>query len=246
MMPQSPLLTSSTRTQVMSSVNRRREREGDGAAAAGAWRAVPAADPRADGQAGHDRGVERLSIGRLAEATGMPKSSVYVLFGSKEELQLAHRRRRPGELRGGGRGGGRLPGPALRPAGARTARRPLRVVPRLCRAAGVPGWLLLRGHRGRARGPPGHPGELPAGTDPAQLAFELSAILAGTNIVAVLHDDDTAIDHARRAVSARLGARAEWSGIGGKLDLTRISGQGWCCADGLVRTTGVRRQRWAD
>jgi hypothetical protein len=184
MMPQSPLLTSSTRTQVMSSVNRRREREGDGAAAAGAWRAVPAADPRADGQAGHDRGVERLSIGRLAEATGMPKSSVYVLFGSKEELQLAHRRRRPGELRGGGR----LPGPALRPAGARTARRPLRGVPRLCRAAGVPGWLLLRGHRGRARGPPGHPGELPAGTDPAQLAFELSAILAG------------------RAVTARLGA----------------------------------------
>jgi len=34
-------------------------------------------------------GLEGLSIGRLAEATGMPKSSVYVLFGSKEELQLA-------------------------------------------------------------------------------------------------------------------------------------------------------------
>jgi len=59
MMPQSPLLTSSTRTQVMSSVNRRREREGDGAAAAGAWRAVPAADPRAGCQAGHDRGAGR-------------------------------------------------------------------------------------------------------------------------------------------------------------------------------------------
>ena len=52
----------------------------------------------------------------------------------------------------------------------------------------------------------GQAGELPAGTDPAQLAFELSAILAGTNIVAVLHDDDTAIAHARRAVTARLGA----------------------------------------
>jgi hypothetical protein len=53
----------------------------------------------------------------------------------------------------------------------------------------------------------GKAGELPAGTDPAQLAFELSAILAGTNIVAVLHDDDdAAIDHARRAVTARLGA----------------------------------------
>jgi AcrR family transcriptional regulator len=34
-------------------------------------------------------GLEGLSIGRLAEATGMPKSSVYVLFGSKEQLQLA-------------------------------------------------------------------------------------------------------------------------------------------------------------
>jgi hypothetical protein len=47
-------------------------------------------------------------------------------------------------------------------------------------------------------------GELAPGTDPAQLAFELSAILAGTNIVAVLHDDDAAIDRARRAVTARL------------------------------------------
>jgi hypothetical protein len=52
----------------------------------------------------------------------------------------------------------------------------------------------------------GKAGELPAGTDPAQLAFELSAILAGANIVAVLHDDDAVIDHARRAVTARLGA----------------------------------------
>ena len=56
----------------------------------------------------------------------------------------------------------------------------------------------------RPLGRPGEAGELPAGTDPAQLAFELSAILAGTNIVAVLHDDDTAIDHARRAIAARL------------------------------------------
>jgi hypothetical protein len=43
-------------------------------------------------------------------------------------------------------------------------------------------------------GPPARPltaGELAPGTDPAQLAFELSAILAGANIVAVLHDDDS-------------------------------------------------------
>ncbi|MGD0246284.1 MAG: TetR/AcrR family transcriptional regulator, partial [Streptosporangiaceae bacterium] len=34
-------------------------------------------------------GLDGLSIGRLAEVTGVPKSSVHALFGSKEELQLA-------------------------------------------------------------------------------------------------------------------------------------------------------------
>ena len=34
-------------------------------------------------------GIEGISIGRLADATGIAKSSVYALFGSKEELQLA-------------------------------------------------------------------------------------------------------------------------------------------------------------
>jgi AcrR family transcriptional regulator len=34
-------------------------------------------------------GLEQLSIGRLAEATGMSKSGLFAHFGSKEELQLA-------------------------------------------------------------------------------------------------------------------------------------------------------------
>jgi len=34
----------------------------------------------------------------------------------------------------------------------------------------------------------------PSPRDPNQLAFELGAILAGTNIAAVLHDDNTMID----------------------------------------------------
>lgn len=34
-------------------------------------------------------GLEGLSIGQLAGATGLPKSSVHALFGSKEQLQLA-------------------------------------------------------------------------------------------------------------------------------------------------------------
>jgi hypothetical protein len=48
-------------------------------------------------------------------------------------------------------------------------------------------------------------GELPDGSDPEQLAFELGAILAGTDIVAVLHDDDGVIERARTAIRARLG-----------------------------------------
>lgn len=47
-------------------------------------------------------------------------------------------------------------------------------------------------------------GELAPDLDPAQVAFEISAMLAGTNIIAVLHSDDTAIDRARRAITARL------------------------------------------
>src|SRR5215216_5341473 len=34
-------------------------------------------------------GLEPLSIGRLAEATGMSKSGLFAHFGSKEELQIA-------------------------------------------------------------------------------------------------------------------------------------------------------------
>ena len=34
-------------------------------------------------------GLEGLSIGRLAAATGMSKSGLFAHFGSKEELQLA-------------------------------------------------------------------------------------------------------------------------------------------------------------
>jgi AcrR family transcriptional regulator len=36
-----------------------------------------------------EEGLEPISIGRLAEATGMSKSGLFAHFGSKEELQLA-------------------------------------------------------------------------------------------------------------------------------------------------------------
>ena len=46
--------------------------------------------------------------------------------------------------------------------------------------------------------------ELPPGTDPGQLAFELGVMLAGTNVVAVLHSDNVAIEQARRAIRDRV------------------------------------------
>ena len=36
-----------------------------------------------------EEGLDPLSIGRLAEATGMSKSGLFAHFGSKEELQIA-------------------------------------------------------------------------------------------------------------------------------------------------------------
>ena len=170
-------------------------------------------------------GLDGLSIGRLAEATGMPKSSVYVLFGSKEELQLATVEAaresfveevvtpalgsgRPGRDRLAALCEGFLgyvqrrvfPGGCFFVAtAAELGARPGRVHDLV--ASYQREWrdLLERTAREAAEA-----GELAPGTDPAQLAFELSVILAGTNIVAVLHDDDTAIDQARRAVTARV------------------------------------------
>ena len=170
-------------------------------------------------------GLEGLSIGRLAEATGMPKSSVYVLFGSKEELQLATiDAARESFL-------AEVVAPALRsaPAGRQRLRvlcegflsyverrvfpggcffvatsaelgaRPGRVHDRV--AAYQREWRDLLEHTAlQAR----QAGELAPGADPSQLAFELSVILAGASIIAVLHSDDTAIGQARRAVTARL------------------------------------------
>jgi AcrR family transcriptional regulator len=172
-------------------------------------------------------GLDGLSIGRLAEATGMPKSSVYALFGSKEELQLATIEAarasfveevvtpalgsgRPGRDRLAALCEGFLdyvrrrvfPGGCFFVAtAAELGARPGRVHDRV--AAYQREWRDLLE---RAAGEAAEAGELPAGADPGQLAFELSAILAGTDIVAVLHDDDTVIERARRAVTARLAA----------------------------------------
>jgi AcrR family transcriptional regulator len=170
-------------------------------------------------------GLEGLSIGRLAEAAGLPKSSVHALFGSKEQLQLATIDAARDSFIA------EVVAPALRTAGPGRARLlalcegflayvERRVFPGGCffvAASAEVGAQAGRVHdevarvqqqwrdllAAEARAAVSH-GELPDGTDAAQLAFELGVILAGTNLVSVLHDDLQAISRARTAIRTRL------------------------------------------
>jgi AcrR family transcriptional regulator len=170
-------------------------------------------------------GLEGLSIGRLADATGLPKSSVHALFGSKEELQLATiSAARDSFIT-------EVVGPALRTTGPGRERLlalcegylsyvERRVFPGGCffvAASAEVGAQEGRVHdevariqqqwrdllAAEARTAAGQH-ELPDGTDAAQLAFELGVILAGTDIVSVLHDDLRVISRARTAIRTRL------------------------------------------
>ena len=166
-----------------------------------------------------------MSIGRLADAVGVAKSSVHALFGSKEELQLATvtaaRESFISEvvaptLAGTSAGRERLlalcegylsyverrvfPGGCFFvAASAEVGARPGRVHDEVARVQQQWRDLLLREAHAAA-----DKGELMAGDEPAQLAFELGVILAGTDIVAILHNDPGAVFRGRSAVEARL------------------------------------------
>lgn len=170
-------------------------------------------------------GLEGLSIGRLAEAVGLPKSSVHALFGSKQELQLATiNAARDSFIT-------EVVGPALSSTGPGRERLlalcegylsyvERRVFPGGCffvAASAEVGaqagrvhdevariqqqWRDLLAAEARAAA---DNCELPDGTDAAQLAFELGVILAGTDLVSVLHDDLHVISRARTAIRTRL------------------------------------------
>lgn len=171
-------------------------------------------------------GLEGLTVGKLADASSMPKSSVYQLFGSREDIQLAtveaaresfirsvvlptFRGTEPGLQRLRALCEGYLDHVEQRvfPAGcffvAAAAEMGGRVGPVHDRVAQIQqSWrdVLLQ----EAQAADAH-GELTPGTDPAQLAFELGAMMAGANVLAVLHDDQTIIDRARASVRARIG-----------------------------------------
>lgn len=171
-------------------------------------------------------GLEGISIARLATATAMPKSSVYVLFGSKQELQLATIDAARASFIT------HVVGPAL--TAAPPGRQRLlalcngfldyveqRVFPGGCFF--VTASAELGGRHGPVRDRVAEyqrqwrellvqaardayaADDVPADTDPDQLAFELGAILAGANLAAVLHDDNAIIDRARAAIRSRVG-----------------------------------------
>lgn len=170
-------------------------------------------------------GLDGLSVGGLAKATGLSKSGVFAHFGSKQELQLATVERaqaifveevlRPA-LRAP-RGVERL----LAACEAFLSHVERRVFPGGCffSAAAVdvaswPGpvrdaiaaqrreWLAALERLAREA----HAlGEL-EDDDPAQLAFELQALLAGANTTFALEGDPAVFDRARAAVARRLRA----------------------------------------
>ncbi len=170
-------------------------------------------------------GLEGLSIGNLAAATGISKSGLYAHFGSKEELQLATVQEAERIL------DAEVVQPALAAApglGQLAAACEAffsyverRVFPGGCFFAATslemgarPGPVkdrlaaiqsdftaLLRSFAATAI----EQGELPAHEDPNRVAFELHAILLGADTKFILHDDPAVMALARDVVNHRLG-----------------------------------------
>jgi AcrR family transcriptional regulator len=171
-------------------------------------------------------GLEGLSIGRLAQASGISKGGLYAHFGSKEELQLATIETAGAIFdeevvaKGLAAPAGRerivaltnaflehlerrvFPGGCFfASAAAEFDTRPGRVMQEVARFQR--GWMgLLERLVVEAR----ERGELDAATDPGQLAFELSAMLVGANSGYLLQGDAAVLERARRGVQRLLGA----------------------------------------
>jgi AcrR family transcriptional regulator len=170
-------------------------------------------------------GLEGLSIGHLAAATGISKSGLYAHFGSKQELQLATVEEAERILHD------EVVQPALSAAPGRGQLAAAceaffsyverRVFPGGCFFAATslemgarPGPVrdrlaavqsdftaLLRSFAVTAV----EQHELPADEDPDRLAFELHAILLGADTRFILHDDPGVMVLARQVVHHRLG-----------------------------------------
>jgi AcrR family transcriptional regulator len=175
-------------------------------------------------------GVDGLSIGRLAEHTGMSKSGLYAHFGSKEELQLAivdtastifvreviePARSAEGIARVQALADAFLSyiergvfagGCFFRAAQAEYDTNPGPVREKIREAHGSWLWYLEQQVRGAQER-----GEIDPAEDPAQLAFEVYAMLETADAVYQLRDDPGALERGRRGIEARL-ARAKIAG----------------------------------
>jgi AcrR family transcriptional regulator len=179
-------------------------------------------------------GLDGLSIGRLATELAMSKSGLFAHFGSKEELQLAtveearqrYTREVIGPARAAGPGITRLHAlceaflsyleRAVFPGGCFFAsamaefdsKAPGPVRDRIAQCQDQ--WMdTLEGAARQAQ----ERGELRAGGDPRQLAFELEAALLSANWYYHLFNDPTYFHRARRAVQARLASDATPAGL---------------------------------
>ena len=168
-------------------------------------------------------GLDGLTIGRLADATGMSKSGLFAHFGSKEQLQLATIETAEDIFQV------EVLGPALEDEGlarlealcegflshvdrqvfpggcffasaaAELDTRPGPVRDRI--AAIYEEWSALLENSVRTAQ---ERGELDPSMDPAQLTFELNAMLAEANGVFLLSGDPRAFDMARKGIADRL------------------------------------------
>lgn len=169
-------------------------------------------------------GLAGLSIGRLADETGMSKSGLFAHFGSKEELQLATARlageryesqviapaeaaelglprltalmeQWVGYIEGTSYRGGCFFDAASSEFGSRPG--PVRdLLARLSRR-----WLDRLEEQARLAL---RLGELAADVDPALLCFRLHACVAEANWARELFGDDSSFDKARRAIALTL------------------------------------------
>ena len=173
-------------------------------------------------------GLEGLSIGRLASAVGMSKSGLYAHFKSKLELQLATIETADVLFRAEVVD----PGLAAPPGTARVlalcdaflSHVERRVFPGGCFFAAVAAEMNVRpgpvrdrigefvgGWMGAIEGGIREAqslGEISAGADPSQLAFETNAMLIGANLAFPLFGDAGILERARVGVRERLRAAA--------------------------------------
>ncbi len=179
-------------------------------------------------------GLDGLTIGRLAAELAMSKSGLFAHFGSKEELQLATieeaRERYTREVI--------TPALAAGPGITRLhalCESFLSYVERAVFPGGCFFAAAMAEYGGKAPGPvrdritgcqeqwmgtleraaadARDRGELPAGSDPRQLAFELEGALLSANWYFHLYADGTYLERARRAVGGRLAGEATPAGL---------------------------------